>query len=280
MRAFRRQAALVALVWSASAACAVTAHGGLLIATYNHGHSNTQVNVLESSDFSPLERIIDHFRGTDPIGFTYTAASTEALRVLVDLRGRNNGGVAFIGGTVVFEALPGTTATHADVTLAVNIEGFLQHNSGGAAGWNSDISFAGSGTRSVSGSVGGTGVSGFTEVDVVHSVTRTVQLGAPVSFGVSLRAGVFAPNHPSHWARADFGNSLEFNPNAFFTIYTPGVTANSVDGDWLVNNRLASANAEVPEPGSMTLLGCGIGGVCWFGRRRKNAVARRVENSE
>jgi hypothetical protein len=264
---------LVALVWSTGLLRAVTAEGGLLIGTFEYGHSNTLANVIESDDFTPINQRIDHFNSASQLlGFTLAEASTEALRVLVDLRGDNDGGGAAISGRVVFVAMPGTSATHATVTLAVNIEGRLEHNAGGSAGWNSIISFVGGTPPSSAGdTAGGTGLPGFKDVDEVHSLTRTVQLGVPVSFAVTLQAGVFAPHHPSHHGRADFANSLRFNPDAFFTIQTPGVTANSVDGDWLVNNQLSSAATAVPEPGSVTLLGAGVlalAGFCGWPRRK------------
>jgi hypothetical protein len=251
----------------------VTAEGGLVIGTYEHGHSNTLTNVIESDDFTPINQRIDYVNSSTGQlrGFTYAEASTEALRVLVDLRGDNDGGGASISGRVAFVAMPGTTATHATVTLAVNIEGRLEHNSGGSAGWDSNMTFvAGTPASTRNGVAGGTGLPGFEDVDEVHSVTRTVPLGVPVPFSVTFRAGVFAPLSFAH-GRADFANSLRFNPDAFFTIQTPGVTANSVDGDWLVNNQLSSAAAVVPEPGSLTLLGAGVlafAGFCRWPRRK------------
>lgn len=81
------------------------------------------------------------------------------------------------------------------------------------------------------------------------SLSGQVPTNVPVSISAILNVGITGPGAPDR-IRFDFFDSLSFNPNSFFDIQTPNVTVNSVNGEWLVDNRLAI----VPEPTSLVML--------------------------
>ncbi len=261
------RAVLPLVAASAIVLSAERAEAGFTIGTYVHGVSNTVTDRVDSPDFTPLSRTMIYDQSGASLAIIFTEVSTRALKVHADVTDQHRGGFTEFTGQVVFEALPGSKATQATATLAVGIAGALEARGSASSGWSAILGFAGGSPTTLRGN---NGDSAFVQVDETLSITRTVSLGVPVGFRVELRAGVFAPSATDHGV-ADFANSLTFNPNEFFTIHTPGVTVNSVDGDWLVNNQLPSAASAVPEPSSLVLLGTGalsLAGLRSWRRRR------------
>lgn len=269
LTAFLDRAVLPSIIAFATLLCAFEAEAGLIIGTYVHGHSNTVGDRVDSLDFTPLSRTSTYDPSGTSLAIIFTEASPSALKVHADVTNQLRGGFTEFTGQVVFDALPGSTATQASATLAIDIAGALEARGAAGAGWSAMLGFAGGSPATRNGN---NGDAAFVQVDETLSMTKTVPLGAPVDFRVELRAGVFAPLVNSHGV-ADFANSLTFNPNEFFTIHTHGVTVNSVDGDWLVNNRLPSATSAVPEPSSLALLGTGALSLAGFRGWRRRRVA-------
>jgi hypothetical protein len=246
---FRLCQGLAAAMCAAAALSIGEARAGLLLGTYAEGHSNTLADKVESEDFSPIQQTITYQTTGNPDGVVQTSASTAGLGVGVDLY-HPRGGYAGIDGMVQFDALPGTTATSAVVTWSVDVHGRVDTSPSGTARWETRLRLHDSPTDSINVNTGG--VSFHADIDYVHEITHTVPLGVPVFFEAVLRTGYFT--HFDAHGISNFLNTLEFNPNAFFTIVTPGVTANSVDGDWLVNNQLLVV---VPVPATLALFGAG-----------------------
>ncbi len=69
---------------------------------------------------------------------------------------------------------------------------------------------------------------------------------------------------------ADARNSLDFNPNSFFNILTPGITANSISLG-LVNNQLPDYMT-VPVPAALWLFGSGLLGLIGVASNRRTCT--------
>lgn len=111
-----------------------------------------------------------------------------------------------------------------------------------------------------------------TEVDQSLSVSAWVPRGTAIE--ITARVVVLAAANCSACfggagvVHTAFGNSLDFDPEEFFTINTPGITANSPSLG-LVNNQLP--NYLVPEPASIVLfVACGLAFFCGSGRYRRD----------
>ena len=100
-----------------------------------------------------------------------------------------------------------------------------------------------------------------------------VRLGTPVKFSAALELRGGGASYYSFFGEgifnADFSNSLEFNPDAFFTL-PEGITVNSASLG-IVDNRLVGFDSTlaVPEPGSVALVLTGLALVGVSSRRRK-----------
>ncbi len=104
-----------------------------------------------------------------------------------------------------------------------------------------------------------------------------VRNGDPVSIVTNMAIGAAGAKNTflgtSGGVRADGTRSLDFNPQSFFNILTPGVTANSVSLG-LVNNQLVNflpapgpSPVTVPEPGTFILMGSGLAGFYAFRKK-------------
>lgn len=94
-----------------------------------------------------------------------------------------------------------------------------------------------------------------------------VPLNTPLRVDASLSVLINGTLSGGGWT-ADFFNSLTFNPDAFFDILTPGVTANSVGVNWLVDNQLGGGVVTVPEPSTFGLFGAGLLALGFMRRKR------------
>lgn len=251
----------VAAVWLSMILSINAAHAGTLTGFYSFGHSNTLGSVVEYDDFALNEQTVPN-DGIYGDGYGYARASTTSLGIVVDTYNAI-GSVAFIGGYVTFTSTdPGLT--HADVMFEVSVDGiFNLTGSGGGIStrlWLHNLDT----TESIHAYDNGGPY--FATVAYDQSVHHgAVPLGVPVFVAAELRGGFNWGGHPVHGI-VNFGNSLSFDTSSFFQINTPGVTANSVDSDWLVDNQVTAA---VPEPSTLMLAGIGIAGACVLSRRRR-----------
>jgi hypothetical protein len=254
MQRVSHSVATLSIILSVNAAQAGTRTG-----FYNFGHSNTLTNVVEDDDFALNEQTVPA-NGIYGDGYGYARASTTSLGIVVDTYNAI-GAVAVLSGNVIFTSTdPG--ATHADVTFEVAVEGiFNLTGSGGGVStrlWLHNLDT----TESLQAyDNGGPYFAAVAYDQSVHHAA--VPLGVPVFVAAELRGGFSWGGHPVHGI-VNFGKSLSFDVNSFFQINTPGVTANSVEGDWLVDNQL-----NIPEPLALPLAAIGIFGCIALQRRRR-----------
>lgn len=261
---------VTALFGAALCGAAATAQAGpvLTVATFAFPSSNTQSNVVQTTDGSAAELTIGLQGPNAASGEARASASLQGLGVLLDLDRIDHGVLAAFSGQVRFDALPGSGLTEASVTFSVDVHGAFVRNFNSSVGWTSELRLVAVTPSTISQlacDVSGCDTSTLSgQVDYTHAITRTVPLGQDVLVAAELRTTIV--NGPFLSARSDFLNTLAFDPDAFFTIHTPGVTVSSVDGDWLVNNRLANAAEEVSEPSALALL---IAGALGLAARRR-----------
>ncbi len=105
--------------------------------------------------------------------------------------------------------------------------------------------------------------------------TARVPLDTVLSFKMELRvsAGGTSNDGDQIGARANFGNTLTFSPDAFFNL-APGITANSAELG-LTNNQFDSgAPAPIPLPASFWLLPLALGTLRALRFGRRNAAGK------
>ncbi len=133
--------------------------------------------------------------------------------------------------------------------------------------------FVGSRTAS-SGTLGGFVTSGETLSynEFVSTGYFWVPRGETISFSAGMFVEVSASKNPfgtssSHHGTvtANFADTFKFDPNAFFDIRTPGVTANS-PALGIVNNQLSAA---VPLPPALPLMALALAGIGFNGKKKK-----------
>lgn len=94
-------------------------------------------------------------------------------------------------------------------------------------------------------------------IDEFVGTTLTVPVDIPINFSMTLMTlASYTTVSPGDggYARTDASNTLQFDPDNFFDIQTPGITANA--GPFLVNNRLPafSSSSDVPAPPAVALM--------------------------
>jgi hypothetical protein len=100
------------------------------------------------------------------------------------------------------------------------------------------------------------------EIDQVVSVSAQVPIGQPITFRATLRAIVLPTG--LNGSSSQFFSTMEFDPQSFFNIQTPGVTVNSFGSDWLLNNQIVP----IREPTTLMLAAAGALGVVAIRRRQ------------
>ncbi len=194
-------------------------------------------------------------------------ASAQSLGASIDGRARNGRGrpvsvIAQLQADVIF--VSPLEITTAQIGWVADVRGTI---SGQTVGFSNGATYGAQlNAGNLIGSVSG---SGFIEpndppvvIDTQVSLSGQVPTNVPVSISAILNVGITGPRTPDQ-IRVDFFDSLSFDPNSFFDIQTPNVTVNSVNGDWLVGNRLNI----VPEPASgLLLIGAFGGAVCLLRR--------------
>lgn len=225
--------------------------GLLQVSLFGVSESSTDLNSTVTA-----EAVIDDFgQFIDMRG----RSSAESLGVDMFVQGRNGRARAFsitssLQAEVIFVSAPDITT--AQIAWSADVAGTISGNSGAAGSFNGGQFGAqlsiGNQTEQVDGSTvieaGDPAVNFDTQVSLFANVPTNV----PVSITALLSVGHFGGALPGENIRINFFDSLAFNPDSFFDIKTSGVTANSVDGDWLVNNQLPTANvATIPEPATL-----------------------------
>lgn len=102
------------------------------------------------------------------------------------------------------------------------------------------------------------------EIDEFVGVTLSLPTNIPITFAMTLETVANVNGNGS--ATVNASNSLNFNPNNFLNILTPGVTANA--GSYIVDNTLPAFSA-VPVPAAAWLFGSGLIGLIGLSRRNK-----------
>ena len=159
-----------------------------------------------------------------------------------------------LSGTVVFDSDPSISSA------IVFWGGDLQGSVSGSGGFVTQINS----TLSLHGHTDGFDNSDFGSYSINENLVAggLVPTNSPVNFSATLRMRI-ANGQAGNFIEMDFLDSLSFDPNQFFDIQTSGVTANSVNGNWLQNNRLTA----IPEPASALLVAFVVSAIAFHRQR-------------
>lgn len=226
--------------------------------------SNTFFPTQTSSAMDPLEATETYQLGTARESTAYARASPSSLGASVRgyVNRRARGGFST---RVVFSSSDPTVTT-VPVILSARVHGDISAPANGATlGAQVTVHNRTDSLFDVF-TTGTFGYNGVVSVGVNVPVDAPVVIAADLTVGTSV-ATPFGPR----FTDIDFANSMSFDPDSFFDIGSPGVTVNSVDGAWLVNNRLTSA-VTVSEPPAVALLGGALLGLFLWSVGRKPAT--------
>ena len=105
------------------------------------------------------------------------------------------------------------------------------------------------------------------EIDEFVGVTLSLPTNIPITFAMALET--VANVNGTGSATVNASNSLNFDPDNFLDILTPGITANA--GSYIVDNTLPAFSA-VPVPAAAWLFGSGLIGLIGLSRRNKRST--------
>ena len=110
------------------------------------------------------------------------------------------------------------------------------------------------------------------DVSVAFSIPISGQVNTPITVAAIMSINTVASLGTS--GTTDFGGTLSFATSGPVFDLPPGWTANSISGN-IVDNRFVGA--EIPEPGTLTLLACGALSILCLAARTPGSECRRIE---
>jgi hypothetical protein len=217
------------------------------------------------------------FDMTNMAGTRFVDAWGEIANGTIRLRLHNRSGLTSLRGSVKDQyVLAGPTGGTVTLTAYLEVDGFTSYLGTGTrtrvlGEIGADFQEDGfGGTFPTFNEIGSSTGSVNTDVEFTHDFavpyTFNATVGVPFQLAYSVVIGNGGPTLAPGSVLTDLTNTATVRfelPEGF-----------SLTSQNRFGAPTADSNSEVPEPGSMTLLGCGIASMCWFGRhRRKPAVS-------